>query len=338
MQWGRSRGARSRPGRGLLLATLIAVLIAHVPLTHAQSSATGVESWPSKPIRIIINGAAGTATDVVGRMIGQKLGERLKQPVVIDNRTGAIGNIAIETAARAAPDGYHLFYSIPSVAINPHLYPMAVDPMTDLAPVVQAAAVTFTLIAHPDFAPRTVPEIVTAAKAKPGAVSCAWAGPSPHFACALLRLRSGADINVVSYKSQSLALNDVIGGHVNLMFEVTNVAAAQARAGRVRPLATINPARGSGPFAELPTVSETYSGFEFVTWQGVFVPVKTPRPIIERLNREIGAIMDDAEVRKRLTDGGLTPAAGTVAAFDALVKRDHELFGRIIREAGIKPE
>jgi tripartite-type tricarboxylate transporter receptor subunit TctC len=317
---------------------IAAMLIAHSPAVDAQASASGAESWPSRPIRLIVGSAPGSSPDVVARLIGQKLGEVLKQPVVVDNRTGAFSNIAMEAVARAAPDGYTLLLGIPTVSINPHLYPLSFDPIAELAPVAQLTSVTFTLIANTDFAPRSVPEIIAEARAKPGTVICAWSGPIPHFACELLRLRGQVDINVVPYKSGPAALNDLLGGRVNLMFDVTNVVVPQARANRVRPIATINPARGTGPFGDLPTVSETFPGFEFVTWQGVFAPAKTPRPIINRLNREIGAILDDPDMRKRLADGGVGAVSGTVEAFEAMVKRDYATYGKIIRDAGIKAD
>ena len=315
-------------------AALLSLPVFGASIANAQSA----DIWPSRPIRLLIGSAPGASPDVVARLVGQKLGDRLRQPVVMDNRSGAFGNIAMEAAARAAPDGYTILFGIPTVAINPHVYPLSFDPITDLAPVAQATTVTFTLIANPDFAPRTVPEIVAAAKAKPGTVTCAWSGPIPRFGCELLKLRSQTDINVVPYKSQSLALNELIGGQVNLLFEVTNIAVPQARANRVRPVATLNPARGSGPFGDLPTLGETFPGFEFVAWQGFFAPAKTPRDIVLRLNREIGAVLEDPEIRKRLADGGLGVGYGTVEAFEAQVRRDHAIYGKIIRDAGIKAE
>jgi tripartite-type tricarboxylate transporter receptor subunit TctC len=321
-------------GESLARAMLASLAMLCVGDANAQSA----DSWPVRPIRLLIGSAPGSSPDVVARLVGQKLGERLKQPVVMDNRSGAFGNIAMEAAVRAAPDGYTIFLGIPTVVINPHLYPLGFDPITDLAPVAQVTTVTFTLIANPEFAPRTVPEIVAAAKAKPGAVTCAWSGPIPRFGCELLKLRSQTDINVVPYKNQALALNELIGGQVNLLFEVTNVAVPQARANKVRPIATLNPARGAGPFGELPTMGETFPGFEFVAWQGLFAPARTPREIVMRLNREIGSVLEDSEIRKRLADGGLGIGHGTVEAFEAQIRRDFATYGKIIRDAGIKAE
>ena len=322
----------------LIGAAMAAMVFIHSPPVDAQSSRSGVDSWPSRAIHIIVGSTPGSSPDVVARLIGQKLGEALKQPVIIDNRAGGYSNIAMEAAARAAPDGYTLLLGIPTVSINPHLYALNFDPIADLAPVAQLTTVTFALIAHPEFAPRTVPEIIAAAKARPGAVTCAWSGPIPHFACELLRIRGQVDMNVVPYKSQPTAMNDLIGGRVNLLFEVTNVAVPQAKANRVRAIATLNPARDTGPFGDLPTMSETFPGFDFVTWQGIFAPAKTPRQIINRLNREIGTILEDPDLRKRLTDGGLGVASGTAEAFEAKVKRDYVTYGQIIRDAGIKAE
>ncbi len=318
--------------------SVVAAALAHASGVHAQAAAPSADIWPARAIRLVIGAAPGASPDIVGRLIGKKLGERLKQPVVIDNRVGAFGNIAMEATVRAAPDGYTILLGIPSVAINPHLYSLNFDPMADLMPVAKVTSVTFTLIAHPEFEPRSVPEIIAAARAKPGKVSCAWAGPIPQFGCEMLRLRGNIDLNVVPYKSQAQALNDLVGGQVNMLFETTNVAAPQAKAGRVRPIATTNALRGAGPFGDLPILNETFPGFVFEGWQGVFLPAKAPREIAFRLNREIGAVLEDPDIRKRLTDGGLGVETGTVEAFGETVRRDHAAYGKIIRDAGIKAE
>ena len=312
----------------------LAAALTLAPASGVQAQ-TGAEAWPSKPIRVIVGSTPGSSPDVIARLVGQKLGEELKQPVLVENRAGAFGNISMEAVARAAPDGTTLLLGIPTVSINAHLYPLSFDPIADLAPVAQLTTVTFTMLSRPDFAPRSVPEIIAAAKAKPGAVSCGWSGPIPHFACELLRIRGQIDVNVVPYKSQPQALNDLIGGRVDLVIDVTNVALPHVQGNRVRAIATLNPERGQGPLGHLPTVNESIPGFAFVTWQGLFAPGKTPRDIVARLNREISKVLQDPVIRKRLTDGGLGVASGTAEDFEAVVKRDSATYGKIIKDAGI---
>jgi len=325
----RTAGGSSVVGIGFAFAAL---------LWTAGVRAQAPEAFPSKPLRFIVAAAPGGSPDVVARLVGQHLGERLKQPVLVDNRPGAAGNIGIEAAARAAPDGYTIFLAIPNVVINPHLYRMSVDPLTALAPVAQLTRVTFVLLASPEFAPQTVPEVLAAARARPGAVRCGWGGPLPHFACELLRMQAQADISVVPYKGNAPAMNDLIGGRIDLLLDVPNVALPQVQANRVRAIATTNPKRGSGPFGQLPTVNETLAGFEFEGWQGVLAPSGTPREIVDRLNREIVAVLGAEDVRKRLGDGGLDVAPGTPAAFAETLQRDHARYAKIIREAGIRAE
>lgn len=320
-----------------LYRRLAALLFTSHALT-ATAQAPASDAWPSKPLRIVVGSGPGSSPDIIARLLGQRLSDDLKQPVVIDNRPGAFGNIGMELVARAPADGTTMLVGIPTVSINPHLYSLSFNPITDLAPVAQLTSVTFVLVARPGFEPVTVPAIIEAAHKRAGAVSCAWTGPIPHFACELLKLRSGADINVVPYKTQPAAINDLIGGQVDLLFDVTNSAVAQVRAGRIKALATVNPARGIGPFGDLPTMAETFSGFAFVTWQGVFVPGKTPRPIVERINQAVNTALQDPGIAQKLSDGGLAVAHGSVESFEVIVRRDHDTYGRIIRDAGIKAD
>jgi tripartite-type tricarboxylate transporter receptor subunit TctC len=275
---------------------------------------------------------------LVARIVGQRLGERLRQPVLVDNRAGASGTIGMEAAAHAAPDGYTILFGTTNEVINPILRKLNVDPLTDLTAVSQLATITFVLLANPDFPPRTVPEVLAAARAKPGAVSCGWGAAVLQLACELLKIQGQVDINVVPYKGAAPAMNDLVGGQINLAFNSTYTSLSQVKANRVVAIATINPKRGTGPFGHLPTVGETLPGFEFASWFGVLVPSATPREIVTRLNREIAAVLEEDDVRKRLTDGGLEVTHGSPEAFAEIMRRDHLKFSRIIRDAGIKPE
>ena len=317
-------------------SALALALFALFAMHDAHSQGAG--AFPSKPLRFIVAAPPGGSPDVVARLVAHPLGERLKQPVLVDNRAGASGNIGIEAAVRAAPDGYTIFLAIPNVVINPHLYKLSFDPMRELTAVAQLTTVTFVLLASPEFAPRSVPEVLAAAKARPGEVSCGWGGPLPHFACQLLRIQGQADITVVPYKGNAPAMKDLIGGRIDLLLDVPNVALPQVQANRVRAIATTNAKRGAGPFGHLPTVNETLAGFEFEGWQGALAPAGTPREIVARLNREIVAVLGDDELRKRLSDGGLDAAPGPPEAFAAIMQRDYSRYAKIIREAGIRAE
>jgi len=317
---------------GIIGLTMLAAV--GCPSLHAQGPAA---SFPSKPIRWIVPFPPGGATDLVARIVGQRLGERLKQPVLVDNRAGAFGNIGWEAAARAAPDGHTIVLGIPSVVINPVLHKLSFDPLTDLAAVSLITTTTLVLLANPDFPPRTVPEVLAAGKAKPGTVTCGFSASLTQLACQLLKIQGQVNISVVPYKGSAPAMNDLIGGQINLMFEGINAAVPQVKANRVRAIATTGPKRKE-PFGHLPTVNETLPGFEFTGWFGVLAPAATPREIITRLNREIAAVLEEDEVRKHLTDGGLEVASGSPEAFTEIIRRDYAKFSRIIREAGIKPE
>ncbi len=324
---------------GIRSTVLFAVcLMTGAAMLAASARAQGVADYPSKPIRWIVASQPGSSPDVVARIVAQRLSVRLKQPVIVDNRAGAFGNIGMEAAVRAAPDGYTLFLAIPSVTISPVLYKLGFDPMTELAAVTQLARVSFVLLVHPEFAARTVPELLAAAKARPGSITCGWAGPLPQFACEFLRIQGGVNIRSVPYKGQPQAMTDLIGGQIDLLLDVVNVALPQVNSRRVRALATTNPKRGSGPFAELEAVNESLPGFEFAGWHGVLVPGRTPPAIVDVLNREIRAVLDEEDVRKRLIDSGLEVVHGLPAAFAEIMRRDHALYSKIIQQAGIKAD
>jgi len=320
----------------VLAMTLFAAVFGCPPL-RAQSSADA--DFPSRPIRWIMPFPPGGPSDTAARLIGQRLSERLKQPVLVDNRAGASGSIGMEAAARSTPDGYTIVFGAPgSVVINSILYKLNFDPLNDLTAVSQLTTFAFVLIAHPRFPARTVPELLATAKAKPGTVTCGAAAALQQITCELLKLQGGVDTTTVPYKGGAPAMNDLIAGQIHFMFEVPNVAVPQVKADRVRAIATTNPSTGTGPFGHLPTVNTTLPGFEVESWFGVLAPRGTPRGIVLRLNREFGAALADADVRKRLVDAGLEPAHGSPEAFADVMRRDQAKYSRIVREAGIKAD
>jgi tripartite-type tricarboxylate transporter receptor subunit TctC len=305
---------------------------------HGEGSASGPGIFPSKAIRWIVPFPPGGPADVVARIVGQRLSERIGQPVIIDNRAGGSGSIGMEAAARAAPDGYTIFFGTLNEVINPILRKLTVDPMIDLRAVSQLTTVTFVLLANPDFPARTVPEVLAAARAKPGTVTCGWGASVFHLACELLKIQGQVDINIIPYTGAALSMKDLVGGQINLIFNATNTALPQVKANRAKAIATTNAKRGIGPFGDLPTVGETLSGFELSSWFGVLAPGATPAEIVARLNREIAAVLEQDDVRKRLADSGLEVAHGSPEAFAEAIRRDHAKFSKVIREAGLKPE
>jgi len=322
----------------VLAMTLLAAIFGW-PAVRAQSPLDAAAHYPSKPIRWIMPFPPGGPSDAVARIVGQRLSARLKQPVLVDNRPGASGNIGMEAAARAAPDGYTIVFGAPgSVVINPIVYKLNFDPLTDLTPVSRLTRFAFVLIANPEFPARTVPELLAAAKAKPGTVTCGSGAALQQLACEFLKLHGRVDLSTIPYKGAAPAMNDLVAGQINFMFEVPNVAIPQVKANRVRAIATTNPHAGTGPFGHLPGVNETLPGFEVESWFGVLAPRATPREIILRLNRELGAVLAEEDVRKRLIDAGLEPVPGSPEAFAQIMRRDHAKYSKMIRDAGIKAE
>ncbi len=311
---------------------LSAALYAIAPGVHSQTA------WPSKPIRWIVPFPPGGPADIVTRVIAQKLGERVEQPAIVENRGGAGGNVGHEAAAKSAPDGYTVLFVVPAIVTNPFYIKASVDPFRELAPVIHLDVASMVLLASTGFPPKTVAEVIAQIRAKPGAVSCAASGALPQVGCEMLRAHAGTDMIMVQYKGNAPALNALIGGEVNLLFDVVNTAQGQVKAGRVRAVASTNPRRGIGPFGELPVMAETIPEFELLTWHGVMVPGATPRDIVLRLNREIGAVLDQPDMRRRFSEWGLEITGGPVENFEAVLRRDYAKYGRILTRAGVKPE
>lgn len=328
--------------RGVIrrLSAIAAILLATLATSslHAQRPASARDSFPTKPIRWIVPFPPGGPTDVVARIVGQRLGERLQQPVFIENRAGAFGNIGLEAAARAAPDGHTIVLGPTAMVLNAIMHKLNFDPLTELAPVSQLTRLDLVLLASADFPPRTVPGVLAAARASPETVTCGWGAAFPQLGCELLKIRGKAPIDAIPYNGNGPAMSALVSGQISLLFDSPNTALPQLKANRIRAIATTSATRETGALGHLPTVSETLPGFELPGWFGVLAPAATPRAIIMRLNREIAAVLDEEEVRKRLTDGGFEIAGGLPEEFAAVIRRDHARYSQIIREAGIKPE
>ena len=321
---------RATRSAALLIAAALAIAAGGA---HAQTA-----PWPSRPIHWIVPFPPGGPADVVTRILSARLGDRLGQPSVVENRGGAGGNVGHEAAAKAPADGYTVLFVVPAIVTNPFFLKASIDPFKELAPVIHVDSASMVLLANPAYAPRTVAEVIAQVRSKPGSVSCAASGALPQVGCEMLRSYASADMIMVPYKGNAPALNALMGGEVNLLFDVVNIAQGQVKSGRVRAIASTNPKRGIGPFADLPVIAETIPGFDLVTWHGVMVPAATPRDIVQRLNRELQWVLEQPDVRQRFADGGLDIAGGPPEAFEALLRRDYAKYGKILTQAGIKPE
>ena len=312
-----------------------------VLLAALLAAGCALAQYPSRTVRIVVTIPPGGAPDIAARIVGQRLGENFGQPVVVENRPGANGNTAAAEVARAAPDGYTLILAADSlITINPHLYSrMPLDTLKDLAPVASLVANQFVLSVNPSLPVKTLQEFVEhARRASPPLNYASGGNGSQHqLTMELLKARAGIDLVHVPYRGGAPATTATMSGEVAAMFAGTSTA-PQIRAGRLRALATSG-AKRSSAFPELPTIAESYPGFENSIWLGLFGPAGLPEEALLKLRNEIGKILQTAEVRTRLHDaGGLEPFATSAAEFGALIRRDHERYGKLIKELGIKAD
>jgi tripartite-type tricarboxylate transporter receptor subunit TctC len=302
---------------------------------HAQSS------FPSRPMRIIVPAAPGGGTDYTARLIAQRLTSSLGQSVVVDNRAGASGNIGVEIAAKAAPDGHTLVMPITSFAMNPHLFrKLPFDTVRDFSPIALAAVAPLYLVVNPSLPVKSVSELMTLAKSKPGSLNYANSGngTSAHLAGELFKKMAGVDLVSLPYKGGGPAVIDLIAGRVQVYFSTIPAAIQQVQAGRLRGLA-VTSAKRVDLIPDVPTVGESgLPGFEIVAWFGVFAPAGTPGPIIARLNSEINETMRMPETRKQFATHGLVPGGGTSEELGAFLKAELAKWGALIKQIGLEQE
>jgi tripartite-type tricarboxylate transporter receptor subunit TctC len=300
------------------------------------------QEWPTKPIRLIIATAAGGLMDVAARVAAESLDKSLGQRLVIENRSGSGGNIGAEAVAKAEPDGYTLgLVQIGNVAINPYVYPdMTFDPFTDLVPVAPLTSSAILVVANAKVPANDLRELIALAKRDPGKLSYGSSGngTAPHLAGEMFKAAAGVDILHVPYRGAGPAVNDTVGGHVQLTFVGLGAVRAPVDAGLLKILAVAQSERlKSAP--QYPTSAEAgLPGYEFVTWFGIVAPKGTPAPVIAKLVQHIHAMQDDPEVQKRLAAGGLEPLKETPEQFGERMRRDHERFRDIVKAAKLKPE
>lgn len=312
-----------------------------VPAPVVAAAETANE-YPSRPIRLIVPSTPAGSVDTLARNVGMRLGERWKQQVVVDNRSGAGGVIAADTTARSAPDGYTLIMAtVASMATNVSLVrDLPYDPVKDFAPITQVAAQQLMLLIHPAVAAKSVPELVQLARARPGQLTFASAGSGTggHLSGELFKLLAGIDTTHVPYKGVAPALVDVISGQVTMTFASIISGTPHAKSGKLRALA-VTGARRSLAFKDLPTMAEAgVRGYESSTWYGVLGPKAMPRPIVTKINREIVSILNAPDFKERLLNDGAEPVGNTPEQFGDFIKSEIAKWARVFKAAGIKPE
>ncbi len=315
----------------LLLAATAAFTL--VPLAQAQAPA-----YPKGPVTLVVPFPAGGPTDAMARTLALKLGERLGQQVVVDNKGGAGGSIAAEAVARAAPDGHTLFFGTTgTMAINPSLYSkLRYDPVKDFAPVSLMATTMNVLVVNPEVPAKNLGELVKLATAKPNTVSYGSAGngSSNHLSGELLRSSAAVQITHVPYKGSAPALVDLLGGRLTMMFDTVAQQTQNIAAGKVRPLA-VTGAKRSPLLPDVPTAQEAgLKDFDVTIWFGVLAPAGTPAPVVERLNREIVAVMSTEEMKKKMQADGAEAKPTSPAEFAALIKHDMAKWGPVVKASG----
>lgn len=305
------------------------------------AAAAFAQSYPQRAVRIVVPYPPGSGTDIVARVLGQRLTESLGQPVVVENRPGAGAIVGVDAVAKAAPDGYTVgIADTGPLAINPSLYAkLPYDPERDFAPVIEVAKLPFMLVVHPSLGVSSVGELVALAKRRPGQINYASVGngSAVHLATELFKKMAGIDLVHIPYKGSAPALNDVVAGTTPVMFVNLLSGLSLVKSGRLRVLAVATPKR-LGTLPEVPTVGEAgVPGYEFQAWFGIVAPAGAPRGVVVRLNQEIARALAMPAVRDRLvSEGGMEPVGGTPEQFAALIAAEKDKWERLVRDTGAR--
>jgi tripartite-type tricarboxylate transporter receptor subunit TctC len=309
-------------------------------LLLAWSGPSSAQDYPTRPVRLIIGITPGSSPDILGRLMAQWLSERIGQPVIIENRPGGGGNIAIEAVVKAPADGHTLLLVTIQSAVNATLYDrLNYNFVRDIVPVASISRQTLALEVTPSLPARTVPDFIAYAKANPGRLSMASAGngTTPHVAGELFKLMAGVNMAHVPYRGGAPALTDLIGGQVQVSFADIASSIEYVKAGKLRALAVTTTAR-SEALPDLPPIADSLPGYEASGWFGIAAPKNTPADIIERLNKEINAGLADPKIKARYAELGATVFAGSPAAFGKFIVDETQKWGKVIKTVGIKPE
>jgi tripartite-type tricarboxylate transporter receptor subunit TctC len=322
------------PGRRSLLTGLAAIAMASA--ARAQTS-----PWPARPIRMVIPFPPGGPTDIVARVLSDRMSRSLGQPIVVENRPGANGNIGNDAAAKAEPDGYTVLYNTSSIALSPAIYTKLIyDALRDLAPVVQTATIPMVLAVNPSVPAHDVKGFVEHLRARPNALSYGSSGTGnvTHLTATMILRSQGIEAVHVPYRGSAPALMDAIAGQVQFVTDTVNSALPLIRDGKLRALAVTSPKR-LGLLPDVPTIAETIiPGFEAGAWQGIMVPARTPRPIIDRLNAVAMEALADPVVLAKLAEQGTEPLGSTPDEYGRILRAETERWGRVVAENGVRLE
>jgi len=301
-----------------------------------------VEAFPTKPVRIIVAFPPGGGTDIVARVVGQKLGEGWNQAVVVENRAGASGTIGTESAARAEPDGHTLFMAtMGNMTANQHLYPkMAVDPLRAFAPITKVVDVHFVFLANPALAANSVGELIELAKKRPGDIAYSSSGPggAPHLAMELFKRQASVDLIHIPYKGSSPSISDLIGGRVMLSMDSLVQSFPHLKARRLKALAVLGPRRAA-LLPEVPTIAESgLPGYALTNWFGLLAPAATPKETVLKIHADVIRVLRDPEAKKRITDLGADVVGNSPEEFGATMRAESAQWAEIIKAANIRAE
>lgn len=320
---------------GLLLGALTTLALS--PTTAAAQSA-----YPAKPIRLVVPFAVGGVTDTSGRLIAEQLSKRLGQQVIVDNKPGASGNIGTQMVATAEPDGYTLLLGFDgTMVINPHVFPkVGFDTAKDFAPIGKIGDAILILVSHPGVPAKTLQQVIALSKTQSGGLSYGTSGTggTPHIAGELLKQRTGANLTHIPYKGGGQALTDVLGGNIPLVYTAVAGAFPHVKSGKLHAVA-VSSAQRAPSLPDVPTFTESgISDFDINSWVGLLAPAKTPRAIVDKLNTELNAVLNDPAVRERLNTLGITASPGGTERFGRDMARDLSRYAAVVKAANIKAE
>jgi tripartite-type tricarboxylate transporter receptor subunit TctC len=328
--------------KGISWLAAVAAAAVLAPAATAQTTSTGSgQAYPARSIRLVVHSSPGGSSDILGRLIAQRLTESLGQQVVVENRAGASGIIGVEAVVKAPPDGYTILISQTSLAINPSMFAkIPYNALRDLAPITQIVDGPNVMTVHPSVPAKSVRQLIALAKSRPDGliIGSPGQGTSPHLSAELFNVMAGVKIAQVQYKGAGLAIVGLLSGEVSVMFPTTPTVIGYLRAGRLRALG-VTTAKRIQALPDVPSISEAgLPGYESTQWFGILAPAGTPRPIIDRLNQEIVRIMQAPAMKQRLNNDGMEVVAGTPEAFGAHIKSETEKWAKVIRSMGIKTE
>jgi len=314
--------------------------LAFCALATTTSLGIAADWQPTKPIRMIVGFAPGGGTDFIGRVAAQKLSEAVGQQVIVDNRPGAGGTLGAEIGAKSAPDGYTFTVIAGSYSVNPALYKLHFDPVNDIAPVIQFSQGPLLIVVHPSLPVKNVKDLIAVAKTKKGGLSYATSGQGSivHLATELFLYMAGAQAVHIPYMGKGPAITDTMAGQTQMLWGSIAAVLPQVRNGRLRAIA-VTTAKRIPALPEVPTVQESgVKGYEVVLWHGLVGPKGLPRPIVERTNAELNKALKAKDMEEKLAADGVSAAGGTPEQFGAIIKRDIEVWRKVVQTAGVKPE